>query len=140
MGDFFNKVNQFHFDQQPIFKRPRFNDEFNDVIDKEDVHNAIKVNICQILNKLIGLDCVYSRKSTDTPSISDFNYHLVCLLILMIEAKRKHVLEDIGEQTFSEFYQTRKGKNVIQQIYNYMEGNEFRYSILFTYDNYWYLR
>ncbi|RGB22696.1 hypothetical protein C1646_822450 [Rhizophagus diaphanus] len=96
-GDFFDKVNQFRFDQQPIFERPRFNDEFNDVVDEEDVRNAIK-------------------------------------------AKRKHVLEDMGEETFPEFYYTSKGGDVIQQIYNYMGGNELRYGILTTYDNHWFLR
>ncbi|RGB35009.1 hypothetical protein C1646_742469 [Rhizophagus diaphanus] len=60
-GDFFEQVNRFCFDQQPRFERPIFNDEFNDVVDEEDVRNAIKVNICQILNKLMGPDCVYSK-------------------------------------------------------------------------------
>jgi len=59
---------------------------------------------------------------------------------LVLEAKRKHVLEDMGEETFPEFYQTSKGKDVIQQIYNYMGGNELRYGILTTYDNHWFLR
>ncbi|CAI2179293.1 7867_t:CDS:2, partial [Funneliformis geosporum] len=94
--------------------RLRFNNKFNDVIDEKDVRNAIKVNICQILNKVIRPNCIYLRKSTDTPSIPDFNYHL-------------HVLEDIDKQTFSEFYQMSKGKDVIQQIYNYIEENELRY-------------
>ncbi|GBB86380.1 hypothetical protein RclHR1_12800012 [Rhizophagus clarus] len=69
-GDFFNKVNSFHFDQQPRFERPRFNDRFV-VVDEEDVRNAINVNICMILNDLTGPDYVYSRKSTDTPGIID---------------------------------------------------------------------
>ncbi|PKY62353.1 hypothetical protein RhiirA4_488692 [Rhizophagus irregularis] len=138
-GDFFEQVNSFHFDQQPIFERPRFNDRFA-VVDEEDVRNAINVNICMILNDLTGPDYVYSRKSTDTPGIPDFNCHLVGSLILVIEAKRKHVLEDMGEETFPEFYQTSKGGDVIQQIYNYMGGNELRYGILTTYDNHWFLR
>ncbi|UZO08800.1 uncharacterized protein OCT59_029051 [Rhizophagus irregularis] len=92
-----------------------------------------------ILNDLTGPDYVYSRKSTDTPGIPDFNCHLVGSLILVMEAKRKHVLEDMGEQTFPEFYQTSKGKDVVQQIYNYMGGNELRYGILSTYDNHWFL-
>src|ERR1044071_5501591 len=57
-----------------------------------------------------------------------------------MEAKRKHVLENMGEQTFPEFYHTSKGKDVVQQIYNYMGGNELRYGILTTYDNHWFLR
>ena len=108
-GDFFDKVNQFRFDQQPIFERPRFNDKFA-VVDEEDVRNAINVNICMILNDLTGPDYVYSRKSTDTPGIPDFNCHLVGSLILVMEAKRKHVLEDMGEQTFPEFYHTGKAR------------------------------
>ena len=62
-------------------------------------------------------------------------------LILVIEAKRKHVLEDMGEQTFPEFYETNeKARTVIQQIYNYMGENKRRYGILATYDNHWFLR
>ncbi|UZO22019.1 uncharacterized protein OCT59_014396 [Rhizophagus irregularis] len=92
-----------------------------------------------ILNDLTGPDYVYSRRPTDTPGIPDFNCHLIGSLILVMEAKRKHVLEDMGEQTFPEFYNTSKGKDVIQQIYNYMGGNELRYGILTTYDNHWFL-
>ncbi|CAI2187038.1 10727_t:CDS:2, partial [Funneliformis geosporum] len=73
-----------------------------------DVRNAMNFNICMVLNDFIGPDYVYSRKSTDTPDISDFNCHLICSLILVIKAKRKHVLEDMGEETFPEFYQTSK--------------------------------
>ncbi|UZO28378.1 uncharacterized protein OCT59_021904 [Rhizophagus irregularis] len=62
--DFFDKVNQFHFDQQPIFERPRFDDRFV-IVDEEDVRNAINFNICMVLNDLTGPDYVYSRKSTD---------------------------------------------------------------------------
>jgi predicted Ser/Thr protein kinase len=46
----------------------------------------------------------------------------------------------MGEETFPEFYQTSIGKDVIQQIYNYMGGNELRYDILTTYDDHWFLR
>jgi hypothetical protein len=54
----------------------------------------------------------------------------------VIEAKRKHVLEDIKDQTFPDFYQAdEKARMVIQQIYNYMGENELRYGILTTYDN-----
>jgi hypothetical protein len=138
-GDFFEQVNSFHFDQQSIFERPRFDDRFV-IVDEEDVRNAINFNICMVLNDLTGPDYVYSRRPTDTPGIPDFNCHLVGSLILVMEAKRKHVLEDMGEETFPEFYQTSKGKDVVQQIYNYMGGNELRYGILSTYDNHWFLR
>ncbi|PKC54157.1 hypothetical protein RhiirA1_151243 [Rhizophagus irregularis] len=77
-----------------------------------------------MLNKLIGSDYNFSKRPPTSPGIPDFTCHLVGSLILVIEAKRKHVLEDMGEQTFPEFYNTSKGKDVIQQIYNYMGGNE----------------
>ncbi|CAG8699162.1 3439_t:CDS:2, partial [Funneliformis mosseae] len=85
---------------------------------------------------LTGPDCVYSRRPTDATGILDFNCHRAELLILVMEAKRKHVLEDMGEQTLSKFYHTGKSKDVVQQIYNYMGENELRYGILTTYDNY----
>ncbi|GBB86839.1 hypothetical protein RclHR1_13290007 [Rhizophagus clarus] len=80
-GDFFEEVNRFRFDQQPIFERPRFDDRFI-VSDEEDVRNALNVNICMTLNDLTGPDYVYSRKSTDTPGIPDFNCHLVDMVFL----------------------------------------------------------
>ncbi|UZO29430.1 uncharacterized protein OCT59_022906 [Rhizophagus irregularis] len=45
-----------------------------------------------------------------------------------MEAKRKHVLENIGNKHFPNFIRrVLKGKDVVQQIYNYMEGNKLRY-------------
>jgi hypothetical protein len=134
-------VNSFSFDQQPRFERPRFDDRFV-VVNEEVVRNAINFNICMVLNDLTGSDYEYTMRQTDTPGVLDFTCHyLVKSLILVIEAKRKHVLEKIGEQSFSEFYQVNeKAKTVIQQIYNYMGGNELRYGILTTYDNHWFLR
>ncbi|POG70072.1 kinase-like domain-containing protein [Rhizophagus irregularis DAOM 181602=DAOM 197198] len=95
-----------------------------------------------ILNKLTGPDYDYSMRQTEATGEPDFTCHyLVDSLILVIEAKRKHVLEDMGEQTFPEFYQTSNlAKDVIQQIWNYMGENELRYGILATYDNHWFLR
>ena len=133
-GNFFDKVNRFRFDRQPRYERPRFDDRFV-MVDEEDVCNSMNFNICMILNDLTGLDCIYSRRPTDTTGILDFNCHLVKLLILVIEAKKKHVLEDISKQTLPEFYYTDKGKDIVQQIYNYIGENELRYGILTTYDN-----
>ena len=139
--DFFEEVNRFRFDQQPRFERPKFNDEFI-IVNEEVLRNAINVNICMVLNKLTGSDYEYTMRSTDTPGVPDFTCHyLVELLILVIEVKRKHVLEDINGRTFPEFYQAdEKARTVIQQVYNYMGVNELRYGILATYDNHWFLR
>ncbi|CAJ0750211.1 15583_t:CDS:2, partial [Entrophospora sp. SA101] len=85
-------------------------------------------------------DCVFSRLSTHTTGILDFNCYCVETLILVIEVKRKHILEGIKEQAFPEFYQaSEKARMVIQQIYNYMGENKLRYGILTTYDNHWFL-
>ncbi|GBC07921.1 hypothetical protein RclHR1_00780001 [Rhizophagus clarus] len=137
--DFFDEVNQFQFDQQPRYERPHFIQD-KVVFNEEDVRVAIDVNICMVLNKLMAPGYNFSRRPTATPNIPDFNCYLVELLILVIEAKRKHVLEDIGDQTFPEFYKmNRKARMVIQQIYNYMGENQLRYGILTTYDNHWFL-
>lgn len=86
-------------------------------------------------------DYNFSRCLSNTISIPDFiYYYLMKILILVIKIKRKHVLENISEQLFPEFYKTnKKAKMVIQQIYNYMRKNKHRYGILATYDNYWFL-
>ena len=67
------------------------------VLIEEDVRVAINVNICMTLNDLTGPDCVYLRRPTDATGIPDFNYHHMELLILVMKAKRKHILEDMGE-------------------------------------------
>ena len=139
--DFFDRVNSFSFDQQPRFERPKFNDRFV-VVNEEDLRNAMNVNICMILNDIIGPDYEYSMRQSDAPGEPDFTCHyLVESLILVIEVKRKHVLENINGKTFPEFYQAdEKARTVIQQIYNYMGENKRRYGILATYDNHWFLR
>ena len=96
-------MNQFCFDQQLRFKRPQFIPD-KEVENKEDVRVAIDINICMILNRLIGSEYKFSKRSTDTPGIPDFTCYLVGSLILVIEAKRKHVLENMGKETFPEFY------------------------------------
>ncbi|GET63117.1 kinase-like domain-containing protein [Rhizophagus irregularis DAOM 181602=DAOM 197198] len=104
-GDFFDKVNQFRFDQQLIFERPQFSQD-REVDNEEDVRDALNSNICLVLNRLMGSEYKFSRRLPNTPGVPDFTCHLVGSLILVIEAKRKHVLEDMGEQTFPEFYNT----------------------------------
>ncbi|CAG8639014.1 245_t:CDS:2, partial [Paraglomus occultum] len=130
--DFLEEVNRFRFDQQSRFERPKFNDKFV-VIHEEVLRNAMNVNVCMILNDLIGPDFEYSMRRTHAPGIPDFTCHyLVESLSLVIEVKRKHVLEDINGQTFPEFYQANeKAKMVIQQVYNYMGANELRYDFKF---------
>jgi len=105
-------MNQFRFDQQPIFERSQFIPD-KEVENEEDVRIAIDINICMILNRLMRSEYKFSKQSTNTPGISDFTYHFMGLLILVIEAKRKHVLEDMGEQIFPNFYNTSKSKDVI---------------------------
>ncbi len=107
------------------------------MVNEEVLYNAMNVNIYMILNDIIGPDYEYLIRQPDAPSEPDFTCHyLVESLILVIEVKRKHVLENINGRTFLEFYQVdEKARTVIQQIYNYMGENKRRYSILFTYNN-----
>ncbi|CAI2173854.1 8118_t:CDS:2 [Funneliformis geosporum] len=99
----FSKI--FSFDQLPRFERPQFIPD-KVVTNEKDVHVAIDINICLVLNRLIGLKYDFSKHPTYTSSILDFTYYyLIKSLILVIEAKRKHVLEDIKDQTFPDFYQ-----------------------------------
>jgi hypothetical protein len=79
------------------------------VFNKENVCIAIDVNICIVLNRLIVLGYSFLRHPTLAPSIPDFNCYLAVLLILVIEAKRENILEDIGNQKFPEFYK-KNGK------------------------------
>ena len=87
-------------------------------------------------------DYNFSKHPPNATGIPDFTCHyLVESLILVIEVKRKHVLENINGRTFPEFYQAdEKARTVIQQIYNYMGESKRRYGILATYDNHWFLR
>ncbi|PKY58869.1 hypothetical protein RhiirA4_481145 [Rhizophagus irregularis] len=138
--DFFEEVSHFHFEEHPRFERPNF--VVKEIINEEDVQSIFDFNICQILNKLTGPDYIYSRRKIRGNGIPDLNCHyLAKLLILVIEVKRELILQDIGEQSFPDFYKSnRKARIVIQQIYNYMGENELRYGILTTYENHWFLR
>ncbi|PKY34316.1 hypothetical protein RhiirB3_453914 [Rhizophagus irregularis] len=102
---------------------------------KENVCVAINSNICMILNWLMVPGYNFSRHQIYTSGVPDFNCYLLELLILVFEVKRKHVLENIDDQIFPEFYwANKKARTVIQQIYNYMGVNELKYGILTTYD------
>ncbi|GBB85478.1 hypothetical protein RclHR1_00120032 [Rhizophagus clarus] len=79
-SNFFDKVDQFRFDQQPRFEMPKFDDRFI-VLNEEDVRVAIHVNICLTLNDLIGPEYDYSKRPPNTPGIPDFTCHLVGSLI-----------------------------------------------------------
>uniref|UniRef100_U9T918 Crinkler effector protein N-terminal domain-containing protein n=1 Tax=Rhizophagus irregularis (strain DAOM 181602 / DAOM 197198 / MUCL 43194) TaxID=747089 RepID=U9T918_RHIID len=104
-GDFFDKVNQ--------FKRPQLIPD-----NEEDVRVANDINICMVLNRLLRLEYKFARCSSNTTGAPDFTCHyIVELLILVVKVKRKHVLEDIGEQTFSEFYKTKNGDLTNLQLY-----------------------
>ncbi|UZO25627.1 uncharacterized protein OCT59_017892 [Rhizophagus irregularis] len=103
--DFFDKVNQ--------FKRPQLIPD-----NEEDVRVANDINICMVLNRLLRLEYKFARCSSNTTGAPDFTCHyIVELLILVVKVKRKHVLEDIGEQTFSEFYKTKNGDLTNLQLY-----------------------
>ncbi|PKY59217.1 hypothetical protein RhiirA4_481792 [Rhizophagus irregularis] len=107
---------------------------------EENVRIAIDSNICMILNWLMVPGYNFSKHQIYTSGIPDFNCYLLELLILVFEVKRKHVLEDIGDQIFPEFYwANKKARTVIQQIYNYMGVNKLKYGILNTYDDHWFL-
>ncbi|PKB99719.1 hypothetical protein RhiirA5_429266 [Rhizophagus irregularis] len=103
--DFFDKVNQ--------FKRPQLIPD-----NEEDVRVANDINICMVLNRLLRLEYKFARCSSNTTGAPDFTCHyIVELLILVVKVKRKHVLEDMGEQTFSEFYKTKNGDLTNLQLY-----------------------
>ncbi|CAG8671028.1 4000_t:CDS:2, partial [Paraglomus occultum] len=104
-------------EEEPLFKA------VTDAINEDDVHHALKDNICDVLNSV--LSCTYSR----APGVPDFNCFRNETLILVVEAKRNCVLESMGNQTLSEFYKKdKKAKTIVQQIYNYMTGNELNSS------------
>ena len=67
-----------------------------------------------ILNRLL-VSYNFLRRQIRPPVIPDFNCYLVELLILVVEAKRKHVLENIRDRSFPEFYQANKKARMIIQ-------------------------
>ncbi|CAG8456354.1 14924_t:CDS:2 [Funneliformis mosseae] len=137
---FLEEVNNFKFSNQPEYNRPQ-------LIDYSQMHNEINVqiafetNICVVLNKLLK-DYDISRDTTKNPGELDFIVHFVSFQVLItIKVKRKHVLEDIGEQSFIEFHKhDSKAQSVIRLIYSYMVVNQVKYGVLSTYDNHWFLR
>jgi hypothetical protein len=138
---FLEEVNRYRFDDKPKVARPQFVVKDN-ATNEEDVRFAMDGNICLVLNRLFGTVFKFSRRTTYGPGIPDFSCHdSKQKLILVIEAKRELVLEDMGEQTFPEFYYSSDhAKMVIQQVYNYMAENELQYGVLSTYKRQWFLK
>ncbi|RHZ60281.1 hypothetical protein Glove_355g96 [Diversispora epigaea] len=142
---FFEKVNQFNFDQRPEFqgsqfKKPWFRNNVN-VINEEDVRDAFHNNICMVLNELMGPDYEFSRRRATAAGIPDFTgYFVDTILILTIEIKRELISQNIDRQIFPDFYNSdEKTRTVIQQIYNYMVECQLQYGVLSTYEHHWFL-
>ncbi|GBC33485.2 kinase-like domain-containing protein [Rhizophagus irregularis DAOM 181602=DAOM 197198] len=138
-------------DQDDLLSNPTLNDEdellatkkilkyFSDSPPKEHIHVIIKLpRKCLELCLKEALSCIpppitYSSKCTTSKNSTKVNGVLLTNVQLWGDFfKEKECLEDMGEQTFPEFYQTSKCKDVIQQIYNYMGRNELRYDVLTT--------
>ncbi|PKB99364.1 kinase-like protein [Rhizophagus irregularis] len=128
-------------DQDDLLSNPTLNDEdellatkkilkyFPDSPPKEHIHVIIKLprNLEEALS-CIPPPITYSSKCTTSKNSTKVNGVLLTNVQLWGDFfKEKECLEDMGEQTFPEFYQTSKCKDVIQQIYNYMGRNELRY-------------
>ncbi|CAG8739719.1 3249_t:CDS:2, partial [Racocetra fulgida] len=101
--EFFEKVNGYKFDVNPKFKKPEFH--YSHLLNKEStVLTATDVNINMILNEIMGKNYDFSDRLAYIPG-SDFTcYYMEETLILIMEIKRKHLFEDMNEQTFLEFY------------------------------------
>ncbi|CAG8676460.1 11091_t:CDS:1, partial [Ambispora gerdemannii] len=138
---FFDEVDQFPFDRQEAkFQKPQFGN-YDNVRNEEDLREAFSVNICHVLNNLIGPEYEFSRWQDHNPGIPDFNCTYVAQLILCIENKRALVIRDIGGRTFPEYYQSSlKARTVTQQVYNYMCDKQLQYGVLSTYEDHWFLR
>ncbi|GBB84823.1 hypothetical protein RclHR1_01140012 [Rhizophagus clarus] len=142
--DFFESVNKYSFDeldQEQKFKEPIFIDDFI-VTEEEVVRQAINVNICLILNRLIPVFKFSMRKVHSTGKPDFCCHYLDKLLTLVIEAKRVHILESIEDgQTLPDFYKTNaKIRAVVQQLYNYMSENQLQFGVLSTYDRHWFVK
>ena len=107
-------MNSFSFDQLPRFERSQFIQD-KIVLNEEDVCFAIDANICLVLNRLTRPEYNFSKRLPNATGVPNFTCHyLVKSLILVIEVKRKHVLENINGRTFPEFYQMdEKARTVI---------------------------
>ncbi|CAI2186153.1 12960_t:CDS:2, partial [Funneliformis geosporum] len=157
---FLNGVNNYHFDNQWKFKKPKFA-EHNRANIEEDVRSLFCINICETLSNLMGPDYEYTRRNTKTPGIPDFNCHQITItktgksftLIFPIEVKRRHILGPISDDNNNKeiddcndngenrelmlselYYQDQYVKDAIKQIYSYMAH---AYLILLAKDSYY---
>ncbi|CAG8833768.1 26285_t:CDS:2, partial [Racocetra persica] len=117
--DFLEKSDGHIFDKgQFIFQKPEF--YYNRVLFNEsNVCEAVNANINTVLNDLMeGYDFSTRKPRVGQP---DFTCYHNDDLITLVEVKRMHVFEKMGEQTLSEFYKTsEKAKMVVRQTYGYM--------------------
>ncbi|PKK61374.1 hypothetical protein RhiirC2_791894 [Rhizophagus irregularis] len=134
-------------DQDDLLSNPTLNDKdellatkkilkyFPDSPPKEHIHVIIKLPLLSLKEALscIPPPITYSSKCITSKNSTKVNGDPLTNVQLWGDFfEEKACLEDIDEQTFPEFYQMSKGKDVIQQIYNYIGRNELRYGILIT--------
>ncbi|CAG8511650.1 35537_t:CDS:2 [Gigaspora margarita] len=122
--NFLDEANDYPFDSQQKVKKIRF-PEHNHAKIEEDVRSLFSVNFCEVTITNVG------KKYK---------------LNLLIETKRKHILDPIQDEEFysevnEEFCSEDKSvKNAIKQIYSYMIANERQYGVISTYNNGWFIR
>ncbi|RIA83794.1 kinase-like domain-containing protein [Glomus cerebriforme] len=114
-NNLFEEVNQFNFDNKPKFKRPQFMEYSNCFVEENTIAGE-----------------------------PDFVVHFISgnssKFIMPIEIIMNHVLQEIGEQTFPDFYKSNENaRKAIQQIYIYMTEAQLQYGVLSTYEFHWFL-
>ncbi|CAG8788140.1 19490_t:CDS:2, partial [Racocetra persica] len=114
--DFLEKANEHLFDQQKmIFEKLQFH--YNrPLFNEANICEAVNTNINSILNELMGINYVFSSQK---PYVSepDFTCYHNDDLIMVVEVKRKHILEKISERTLSEFYMTNDKAKMSEVLY-----------------------
>ncbi|PKY37368.1 hypothetical protein RhiirA4_413282 [Rhizophagus irregularis] len=78
----------------------------------------LNVNICLVLDGLTRPEYRFSKRQPDAPGVPDFTCHyFVESLILVIEVKRKHVLENINGRHFQADEKGKNGDSTNLQLY-----------------------
>ncbi|RIB12589.1 hypothetical protein C2G38_13384 [Gigaspora rosea] len=146
-SEFRTNVANFDFSGEAKFRAPAFCDGIS-VRVESDVDTAVGVNICKIMNQLLGPQFVFGKQKNSNfgqdPTISRIIPDYTCRyfsndddagqIIFPIEVV-KGLINDEGLSL-----ESTHARDSLRQIYNYMIAVESQYGVLSSYNYHWFLQ
>ena len=144
--EFVSLVNSYAPSEARQFSQQHFIFQSFHVSNKAGIEHALRSNVCQKLEMLVGGTFEYPSAIRNIIGKPDLIFHCQGTLHLVIEVKTKGVLprvDDLAEK-FNEDMQkcvpVQSTIRPIEQIFSYLSFNKLQYGVLTTYQQTWFLK